>query len=511
MQFAELVAASREAAATRSRLKKRAALSACLRQAPSERLHIVVDYLTGHLPQGKIGLGPALLKQIAADNAAAHPALTIEQVDEAFDALAGIKGAGSQTRRRERLQQLFDSATAEEQDFLLRLMLGELRQGALEGVLADAIADAAGLSPEPVRRAAMLAGRLSEVATAAMESGLAGLAQFRLHPFTPVQPMLASPSEDMVSAMTDLASAVLEYKIDGARVQIHRSGGEVRVYSRQLNEVTASVPEVTELTLALPARSLVLDGEVVALRADGRPLPFQDTMRRFGRRADVEAMRAELPLSLYLFDCLHLDGEDLIDRPLSERHRILEDLAGADLQVPRCTTSEAQTAQSFLERALGEGHEGVMAKNPASQYAAGSRGSDWLKVKQVHTFDLVVLAAEWGSGRRKGWLSNLHLGARDRQTGGFVMLGKTFKGLTDGMLEWQTNRLLDLSEQQDGHVVTVRPELVVEIAVNEIQASPHYPAGMALRFARVKAYRHDKPASEADTVDSVRALFEKNR
>jgi DNA ligase-1 len=321
--------------------------------------------------------------------------------------------------------------------------------------------------------------------------------------------MLAAPAEDIGDAMATLKEAALEYKLDGARVQIHRVGPDVRIFSRGLNDVTASLPEVVSTVRALPSSSVILDGEVLALDDGGRPLPFQVTMRRFGRKTRVDALRESLPLSVFLFDCLHVDGEDLIDVPARERHAHLVTATGSTGLVPRLETADPAAARDFLAEALRLGHEGVMAKALTATYAAGSRGADWLKVKQSHRLDLVVLAAEWGSGRRKGWLSNLHLGARNPSDGGYVMLGKTFKGLTDALLDWQTRRLLALEVGREGNVVHVRPELVVEIAVNEIQRSAKYPGGMALRFARVKRFRPDKSAVEADTIATVRSIFDR--
>jgi DNA ligase-1 len=506
MRLYELVTTSAEVAGTRSRLRKRAFLSECLRAAAVHEVALVVDYLTGNLPQGRIGLGPAIVRDLAGGEPAATPTLSLDRVNDTFEAIAGTQGKGSQAARRDLLGKLFADATRNERDFLIRLILGELRQGALEGVLMDAIADAAELPAAEVRRAVMLAGEPAPVAAAALSEGRAGLARFRLEPMSPLKPMLASPAEDMGKAIDALGEAALEYKLDGARVQIHRVGTDVRIFSRRLHDVTERLPELVERTLALPAERLILDGEVLALREDGRPHPFQVTMRRFGRKTDVAAMRDGLPLSVFLFDCLHRDGTDLIDVPARERFASMAEGIAADLLVPRTVTGEADVANAFLREALDRGHEGVMAKSLNSVYAAGSRGAEWLKVKQAHTLDLVILAAEWGSGRREGWLSNLHLGARNPEDRSFVMLGKTFKGLTDKMLEWQTKRLLELEIGREGHVVHVRPELVAEIAVNEIQASPQYPAGLALRFARVKRYREDKTADEADTIATVREI-----
>ncbi len=503
MRLAQIVAVSREVAATRKRLEKRRLLAALLSDAGTDRVGLVVSYLSGRLPQGRVGLGPALLRDLGGGGAEVA-SLALDDLDRWVDEFAAVAGKGAKGRRRDLLERLWKQATPEEADFLYRLLLGELRQGALEGLLVDAIADATDLPAKDVRRATMLAGSPVPVAVAALGEGASGIAAFRLTLLQPLQPMLAQPGE--LAALFEAAEEQLvEYKLDGARVQVHVSDGEVRVFSRQLHDVTASLPEVVDAARALPARQLILDGEAIALREDGTPHPFQVTMRRFGRRSDVERMRRELPLSVFLFDCLHADGEDLIDRPLAERLAVLDSLA-PDFSPPRLRTADAAAASEFLDGAFEAGHEGVMVKNLASHYAAGSRGADWHKIKQVHTLDLVVLAAEWGSGRREGWLSNLHLGARD-PAGGFVMLGKTFKGLTDDMLRWQTERLLAIETKREAHVVHVRPELVVEIAVNEIQQSPQYPAGMALRFARVRHYREDKKAVEADSIDAVRELF----
>jgi DNA ligase-1 len=352
-----------------------------------------------------------------------------------------------------------------------------------------------------------MAGDLVAVATAALTDGEAALGQFGVQLFRPLQPMLAQSAEDVSDALAQLGRGAFEYKLDGARIQVHKQGSDVRIYSRTLHDVTASVPELVEAVQALPARELVLDGEAIALRADGSPQPFQTTMRRFGRKLDVERLRNELPLRPFFFDALQLDGETLIDRPGSERFSALSSAAPESLLVPRQVIEDAAAAEAFLERARAAGHEGLVAKALAAPYDAGRRGSSWLKVKFTETLDLVVLAVEWGHGRREGWLSNLHLGARDPRNGGFVMLGKTFKGLTDQLLEWQTREFLQREIGRDQWTVHVRPEVVVEIAFDDIQASPRYPGGVALRFARVKRYRPDKPASEADTIDRVLDLY----
>jgi len=375
--------------------------------------------------------------------------------------------------------------------------LGELRQGALAGVMADAIARAADVPAAAVRRAAMLAGDLGAVAAAVIADGGAGLEGFRLELLRPVQPMLAQTAETLEEALERARPAAVEWKLDGARIQAHRVGDQVRVFTRNLADVTERLPEVVEAVRALAVKSVVLDGEAIALDAEGRPQPFQVTMSRFGSRASVEP-----PLTAFFFDCLHLDGEDLVGRPARERLAALPD----ELRVPRIETDDAAEAEAFLEDALARGHEGVMVKALDAPYEAGRRGTGWIKVKRAHTLDLVVLAAEWGHGRRSGRLSNLHLGARDPTTGGFVMLGKTFKGMTDAMLAWQTERFLELETHGDGHTVYVRPEQVVEIAFDGVQTSRRYPGGVALRFARVKGYRPDKRAEEADTIETVRAL-----
>ncbi|MDY6983410.1 MAG: ATP-dependent DNA ligase, partial [Pseudomonadota bacterium] len=417
------------------------------------------------------------------------------------------------------LNELFALATDAEQDFLARLLLGELRQGALEGLMADAIAMAADLPAADVRRALMLAGAIPPVAEAALREGALGLTHFKLKLFEPVSPMLASPTADVDSALATLSvsgasEAVFEYKLDGARVQIHKQGSDVKIYSRTGRDVGFSLPEIVAVVAALPAASLILDGEVLAFDEHGKPRAFQDSMRRFGRKLDVDDMQAQIPMSLYCFDILHADGVDLIDHPAAERHALMTQLLPPALIVPRLVTAQTESARDFLHMALASGHEGLMAKALDAPYEAGSRGASWLKIKVAHTLDLVVLAAEWGSGRRQGWLSNLHLGARSGDDGneGFVMLGKTFKGLTDDLLKWQTEQLLARAiGDPHAYEVKVKPELVVEIAFNELQASSRYPGGLALRFARVIRYRDDKIAAEADTIETVRALAAKQR
>ncbi len=435
---------------------------------------------------------------------AAVPPATLEllEVDAAVTRLQGIGGKGSQAARREELSALFSRATEPEQRLLVGLFLGELRQGALEGSMAEAVAKAAQVPAASVRRAAMFTGDLPGVAEIAMREGVDGLERFRLEPLRPVTPMLAQTAEDVGGALAKLGRASVEWKLDGARIQAHRVGDEVRVFTRNLADISDRVPEIVEALGRLDVAAIVLDGEAIALRADSRPEPFQVTMSRFGTRTVV----SDRPLAAFFFDCLHLDGEDLVDAPARDRLAALADRLPPELVVPRIVTDDSQAAQAFLDTTLARGHEGVMVKSLDAPYEAGRRGAGWLKVKPAHTLDLVVLAAEWGHGRRQGKLSNLHLGARDPENDAFVMLGKTFKGMTDEMLVWQTEHLLGIATDRDGHVVHVRPELVVEVAFDGVQTSPRYPGGVALRFARVKGYRPDKSAAEADTIDTVRAI-----
>jgi DNA ligase-1 len=518
MQFAELVETSRRVAATRSRLEKVAHLSAFIQKLPPELTAIGTSYLAGELPQGRLGVGYAVLGGLrdAMPSPASEPLLGLAEVDRVFTAVKAESGAGSGQRRATLLAQLLARATAAEQDFALKLMVGELRQGALESIVIDAVARAFGAPPDAVRRAVMLAGSLRPVAEALARGGEAGLSAFELRLFQPVQPMLADTAEDVEAALARLGEAAFEYKLDGARVQVHKDGDQVEVYSRQLRRVTPAVPEIVERMRALPARRLVLDGEAIALSPGGRPLSFQTTMRRFGRKLDVERLRQELPLDVRFFDVLRIDDDTLLARPLGERWEALTAATGSvgpdafgarQGLVPRLVTSTVDEADAFLTRALADGHEGVMAKNLGAIYNAGRRGQDWLKLKTAHTLDLVVLAAEWGSGRRRGWLSNLHLGARDPEHAAFVMLGKTFKGMTDEILQWQTDALQAREMGHDSYTVYVRPELVVEIAFNDVQVSPQYPGGVALRFARLKRYRPDKSANDANTIADVRAFL----
>jgi DNA ligase-1 len=507
-RFAELVLTSQGVAAERGRRAKIVRLADYLQSLAPREAAIAATYLAGELPQGRIGVGPGLLAKAGSVPPMPEGSTRLIELDRALTEIAAFAGPGSQDARRRALEALLTRMTLVEQGFFARLLLGELRQGAVAGLILEAIAAAIRAPAACVRRAAMLTGDMARVAATAFGRGAAGLAKVSLELFKPVAPMLALSADDLDDALARLADPYLELKLDGARVQVHKRGEEVRVFTRRGNEVTAALPELVGPIAGLPVSELVVDGEVIALRADGRPHPFQVTMRRFGRRRDVEALRRALPLTPCFFDCLFLDGQILIDAPARVRFAALEEALSGELLVPRCHPKRAGEASDFLQRALALGHEGVMAKDTDAPYQAGGRGGHWLKVKQTHTLDLVVLAAEWGSGRRRGWLSNLHLGARD-PAGGFVMLGKTFKGLTDTLLAWQTEQLLSRAIARDGHTLHVRPELVVEVAFNELQESPHYPAGLALRFARVKRYRSDKPAAQADTIEAVRTLFER--
>jgi DNA ligase 1 len=583
VRLAELVATSEAVAAVSGRRKKIEAIADLLRRADRGEVPIAVAFLSGDLRQRQIGVGYAALRDLlAADTpaaavrtaeaggagdtgaaggpggadadgapgstrtgqgAAGSPTLT--DVDAVFGEIGAATGRGSQGERRRLLGTLFGRATPAERAFLARLLSGELRQGALEGVMIEAVAAAAGVPAEEVRRAHMLGGSLQAVAAAALaapsarlssdggavpsarlspdgEAGaLAALRSFRLEVGRPLRPMLAAAADSITAAFEKVGEgrpAAVEWKLDGIRIQVHKRGGEVAVFTRTLDDITARVPEVAAAVRALPADLLVLDGEAIALDPDQRPRPFQVTAGRIGSRTDVARLAAEVPLTVFFFDLLHLGGTDLVDEPGERRHARLADAVPAELLIPRTVTASAAEAGKLFTGAVRHGHEGVVVKSLDAPYAAGRRGAGWIKVKPRHTLDLVVLAVEWGHGRRRGWLSNLHLGARDEETGGFVMLGKTFKGLTDELLTWQTGRLLELAdpavsrsadrETAPWGVVTVRPELVVEIAFDGLQVSPRYPGGLALRFARVIRYRPDKRAADADTITAVRAIAE---
>ena len=506
--LAHLVATSQRVAATSARLAKVRELAGFLQTLPPGEVDTAVHYLSGELPQGRLGVGYSSLEPAALAPAAADPSLSLSDVDARFALLPGIKGAGAAVRRMEQLRDLWSRATPAEREFLARLLLGELRQGALGGVMVDAIAAAAELPVGAVRRAAMYARNLGAVAHAALDGGRDALDKFQLELFSPISPMLAQTAADVSAALLELeGEAAFEWKMDGARIQVHKAAEDVRIYTRGLNEVGAAIPEIVEAVRRLAEHTVVLDGEAIAFDASGRPHPFQVTMRRFGRKLNVAALREQLPIGAFFFDCLRLGQDSLADRPTVERVEALARIVPSDMRMPRLVTSSEAQASAFYDAALAAGHEGLMAKSLRAPYEAGNRGASWLKIKRVHTLDLVVLAAEWGHGRRTGKLSNLHLGALDTQTGDYVMLGKTFKGLTDVMLDWQTRELLAREIRRDPGTVYVRPELVVEIAFSDLQASPRYPGRLALRLARVKRYRDDKQARDADTMESVRRIY----
>jgi DNA ligase 1 len=512
LKLATLVAASRRVAASPGRRDKIAILAELLAAAPPAEVELATAYLCGAVPQEKLGIGYASLQAAASGtDAAAAPEVELAEVNASLDRIAATGGKGSVEERRRLLAELLSRLTAEERVFLSGLLTGELRQGALEGLVLEAVARAAGVAGADVRRAVMMAGSLPRVAGVLLTEGASALSGYAVQLFRPVLPMLAGTAESAAEAIEELGEAALELKLDGARVQIHKAGDEVRVYSRRLNEVTSAVPELVDAARAFPARELIVEGEAIALRDGGAPHPFQTTMSRFGRRLDVARAREAVPLTLFLFDLLYLDGVSLVDEPLRRRSAALAGAVPASLVVPRLVTASAEVAQGFLADALARGHEGIMAKALGAPYEAGRRGRHWLKVKPVRTLDLVVLAVEWGHGRRRGWLSNLHLGARDPEGGGFVMLGKTFKGMTDEMLAWQTARLQELELSRDRHTVYVRPELVVEVAFNDLQASPQYPGGLALRFARIKGYRPDKTPADADTLQTLHEIWRRQR
>jgi DNA ligase 1 len=509
LKLGEVVAASRDVAATRSRKQKTERIGQVLRQLQPQEVRAAVGFLCGELRQGKLGVGYRTLQQLQQLAGAGEPSVTVSELDETFQQLAELAGKGSAKRRDELLRDLFARLTDAERDFVARLVVGELRQGALEALVVDALGQTTNISAAALRRAMLLAGDATEVAVRALGGGEAALAELRIELFRPLRPMLAQTAKDVADAVTRLAPCAFEQKLDGARIQVHRSAERVAIYSRNANDVTHALPEVALLARSFDAQSFVLDGEAIAMKPDGRPHPFQVTMRRFGRKLDVAELGRSLPLSAFFFDCLYLNGEALVEQANEQRWAALASVVPEASRVLRLPIASSEEGEAVLRAALHSGHEGVVAKSLASPYEAGRRGAGWLKLKPAPTLDLVVLAAEWGSGRRKGWLSNLHLGARDPDTGGFVMLGKTFKGLTDEVLTWQTQRLRELATEQTDWVVHVRPELVVEIAFDGLQQSPIYPGGLALRFARVRRYREDKLASEADTIGFVRSLYER--
>jgi DNA ligase-1 len=505
MELAVLVAASAVVAATRSRTAKVAELARVLKLAAAageREVTLSAAFLSGRVPHGRLGVGYRTIASLPPP--AERATLTLADVDAAFTALAVASGSGSATTRRGTVDALFSAATEQERGFLAGLVTGEVRQGALDGIMQLAVAQAAEVPLESVRRAAMLAGSLDPVVAVALSHGVDGLAEILLQVLRPIAPMLAASSPNVADATTTGGPWSVERKLDGIRIQAHKRGGEVRVFTRSLDDITERLPEVVEVVSALPAETLVLDGEAIALRPDGRPQPFQITGARTASTRDPAQLRERTPLTTYVFDVLHMDGASLLDEPLSARREVLERLLQPENRVASVVTEDPEMAQQFFDDQIAAGHEGVVIKGLDSPYAAGRRGGSWVKVKPRHTLDLVVLAVERGSGRRRGTLSNIHLGARSPD--GFIMLGKTFKGMTDEMLAWQTTRFTELATDDDGWVVTVRPEQVVEIAFDGLQRSSRYPGGLALRFARVLRYRDDKSAAEADTIETVRKL-----
>jgi DNA ligase 1 len=509
MLLADLVATSNAVAATPARSTKIRLIAESLRAAGADQAELAAAYLAGELRQRRTGVGWAALRDLPAS--AGEPILTLTDVDDAFARIASDSGSGSQRRRASQVAALFAAATDAESAFLRALVAGELRQGAQDGIMVDAIANAAEVTVADVRRAFMLRGALPPVAVVALRDGVEGLQRIGLEVGRPVHPMLAQSAPTVAEAITQVAPAALfapaalEWKLDGIRLQVHRSGDEIHVFTRTLDDITERVPEIVDAVRALGVRQVVLDGEAVALDEHGRPRPFQQTAARTSSRLDTETLRSSVPLTLFVFDVLHLDGRDVMALPAIERRAVLDTFVPESLRVPRLVTDDLLEAASFFAEAIARGHEGVVVKSLEAPYEAGRRGAGWVKVKPRHTLDLVVLAVEWGHGRRRGLLSNLHLGARDG-AGGFVMLGKTFKGLTDELLAWQTGELLRLETRRDDYTVFVRPELVVEIAFDGVQTSPRYPGGVALRFARVLRYRPDKRAADADDINAVRSI-----
>ena len=507
MLLNEVVEVSRAVSATRSRLAKRDAIAQVLCGASPEDVEILVTYLGGELRQRRTGVGWASLRSLPPP--AAEPTLELTEVDAEFERLAGLSGPGSTSDRTAAVQGLFGRATEAEQRLLRGLVSGDVRQGALDASVVEAVAVAADVPLADVRRAVMLRGATAPVAAAALAGGAEAVATFTLTVGQPVRPMLASSAPDMAAAFEKAGgdSAVcLDTKLDGIRIQVHRDGDDVRVYTRSLDDITDRLRDVVEVARSLPGSGFVLDGEAMTLDESGRPRPFQETASRTATRSGLVDTADQVAVTPYFFDLLYHEGDDLLDLPLRERLDHLDSLVPAAYRIPRLITDDPSAGQEFFLDAVSNGQEGVVVKSLSAPYDAGRRGAGWVKVKPRHTLDLVVLAVEWGSGRRQGWLSNIHLGARDPETGGWVMLGKTFKGMTDEMLAWQTQRFLELEESRTDWVVTLRPEQVVEIAFDGLQRSTRYPGGVALRFARVLRYRDDKQASEADTIDSVRKL-----
>jgi DNA ligase-1 len=509
--FTTLVEVSKKVASTTSKKEKISLLAQLLRQTRGKEISLAASYLSGQIPQGRLGIGWGTLQQALQDLPDQTRSLSLVEIDSFFERISEEKGKGSSAKKIRLLRDLFSSIRRNEADFLTGLIMGEIRQGALEGLVLEAVAQASSLDIERLRQGLMFSGEIGEVSRIALEEGMSGLSKLQPRLFHPISPMLANPAESEAEALGRLGKTGWEFKIDGARIQVHKESDEVRIYTRHLKDITESIPEIVQLARKLRLDRAIFEGEVIALREDGKPQPFQTIMRRFGRIQGVEKMKGEIPIIPFFFDLLYLDGESLLDEPYWKRFELLSQRVLPEKMIPRIVTAKEPEAQDFLKKSLQAGHEGLMAKGFDSPYQAGHRGFFWLKIKPIQTLDLLVLAGEWGHGRRKGWLSNLHLGARDPESNNFIMLGKTFKGLTDEMLRWQTKRLLELEISRDQWTVYVRPELIVEVAFNDIQESPRYPGGVALRFARVRRYREDKSPLEVDTIQKVWQIFEGKR
>jgi DNA ligase-1 len=511
MKFDILVKASEKIGSTTKKKEKVSLIAKILQQAKGKEIFLAAQYLSGILPTGRLGIGWRTVQEAIRDLKLVARSLSITDIQAYLEDLSQAAGPGSSQRKKQTLRKLFSNTGKKEARFLTGLIMGEVRHGALEGLVLEAIAQASSLPLSSIRQAHMFSGSIGEVAEAALMKGTTGLDQFGPRLFHPISPMLANPVEEEQEALKRLDEAAWEYKIDGARIQVHKAKKEIRIFTRNLKDVTERLPEIVALARKFPIKEAIFDGEAIALQKNGKPFPFQTTMRRFGRIQDVERMQKELPMFPYLFDLVYLDGNALFNRPYLERIDLLTSHIPSRYKIPHIVTADASRAHEFLLKSMGAGHEGVMAKGLESPYVAGQRGFHWLKIKPARTLDLVVLASEWGHGRRKGWLSNLHLGARDPKSGQFIMLGKTFKGLTDKMLSWQTEKLLKLETHRDDYTIYVRPKLVVEIAYSDLQESPRYPGGLALRFARVKRFRTDKSPAEADTIQTVWSIFEEKR
>ncbi len=507
----DLVELSKKVGSTARKKEKVSLLADFFRRAKGEEIALAVRYLSAQLPQGRLGIGWAMLQEVLQDLPGHPRSRSLIEIDRFFEEISREKGEGSSERKITLLRTIFSSLQQDGKEFLTELILGEIRQGALEGLVLEAIARASSLPMGRLRQSLMFSGDIGKVAQVALEEGMTGLFHFRPRLFHPISPMLANPVEGGVEALERLGEAGFEFKIDGARIQVHKEREKIRIFTRHLKDITDSVPEIVGLARTFQFENAIFEGEVIALREDGKPLPFQITMRRFGRILDIQQLKKEIPLTPYFFDLLYADGEPLVDKPYRDRFGLLSRRVPSQYMIRQMITGNEKELEDFLRRSLETGHEGLMAKGLDSLYTAGHRGYSWLKIKPALTLDLVVLAAEWGHGRRKGWLSNLHLGARDPESGTFIMLGKTFKGLTDEMLDWQTKKLLELEVSRDQWTVYVKPELVVEVAFNEIQESPRYPGGLALRFARVKNFRTDKSPLVADTIQKIGQLFEEKR